>query len=1094
MKKILTLSFFIVSFALLFAFSAFCADEMVVAEGNCGDSITWKIYDKSEMAQINYHLVFEGTGTLNSYKKDGTLCSYATRAESQFADYKDMITTLKVCDGITAIGNYGLAFLPALQRAEIANSVKTLGSGALETNSSLYSLYREGNIASAGLDLTGYTSIAGYCFDGCKSITRITLDPDFSGTLETEVFKNTSVSLITIPAGVSKIKSEAFESCSNLTYIQFLGDPVIEENAFISCNIRYIYGKSGTSAEALANDLGAEFSTDEMSENILASKDAVAYGTCGDEVFWQILNEGTNESPSYIFDVFGNGTTMLALNASGEEITYNNQNELLWNSFVPYIKKARVGGNVDTLGNCALAFLKQVEYVELSPKVIHFKDKVFESNAKMKSIYITGNEPVEGTADLSNILSHGSYQFDGCRKITNIIFCENMNVQDMKTEFVKNTGIVDFTVPKQFKRISFDSFELCKSLKTLRFFGDPEIVPGALSWCTSLEKIYGISGGNVEAYAKENGIEFISPLKITVYCDGEIIAEIGAVEGSTYEEPVIDGTVYMLYLDEALTIPYIMSAKITEDITLYASPLLSHVGFMVRSAEYHGLRSIYDFSFDGIKGNSEYDIVEMGAFASKQRGVRILDLRKDMNYIYSTVIVSDNALVGKVIGYPRNGRAQFAYTAVGFEVDGDVSEERAAEIMNLRGYIILKEKSSGKEYLFHTDVNSANLIDKCNSTLSSPDAGKLTAENLEFIGKAASVTPAERKVYSKDELMAALGKIYSEKESFIVGQHCGFSDADSFASFVESFYNESGDIPGVIALDQGTMNLSGALTDEAREILTADLIEYAKMGGIFSLSFHMDHPADASLYCRGELGGEDVWDELMKEGTVLNDALMASLETARRTLQDLEDAGVPVLWRPLHEMNGGWFWWCIIQTVDGETRALDADYFVRLWRYFYNYFEVECGLDNLIWVYSPNFTNSTTSPVPVMYCYPGDEYVDMVGCDWYTGLANLSDIEGAGKSYSSVAATGKLAAMTEFGVRNVLSSPSQSIQEKLYNCMNELETYKSMLDAGFGVTYVLNWNGTSSAYSYLGKVKEYMAASETLGAADVLDILREVNK
>jgi hypothetical protein len=664
----------------------------------------------------------------------------------------------------------------------------------------------------------------------------------------------------------------------------------------------------------------------------------------------------------------------------------------------------------------------------------------------------------------------------------------------MKTEFLKSTAIVDFTILKQFTKIAFDAFENCSSVETLRFFGDPVIVPGALSWCKKLTKIYGISGGNVEAYAKEHGIEFVTPLNITIYCDGELLANIGAVEGSTYDEPVINGTVYMLYLDEGLTKPYILAEKITKDITLYASPILSPVGFMVRSEDYHGLRSLYDIGFNEIDGNSEYDVVELGAFASRQRGVRIIDLSGDMNYIYRTVIVSDNALVGKILGVPEGNKARFAYTAVGFDEGGNVMPERAAETMNLRGYVVLREKSTGREYLFHTDINSANLIDKCKSTISSPESGNLSEEKLEFIENVASIVPEEQKIYSKDELMAALEKIYSEKKSYIVGQHCGFTGADSFALFIEKFYNESGTIPGLVALDQGTMNLSGALTETAREILTEDLINYAKMGGIFSLSFHMDHPADASLYCRGELGGEAVWDELMTEGTELNNALMASLETARRTLQDLEDAGVPVLWRPLHEMNGGWFWWCIIQTVDGETRALDAEYFVRLWQYFYNYFEVECDLDNLIWVYSPNFTNSTTSPVPTMYCYPGDEYVDIVGCDWYTGIAKISDIDGAGKSYSSVASTGKPTAITEYGVRNSLSSPSQTIQEKLYNCMDELETYKSMLSAGYGVTYVMNWNGSSSEYFYLGKLKEYMAVPETLGAYDILEILRKSDK
>ena len=80
-------------------------------------------------------------------------------------------------------------------------------------------------------------------------------------------------------------------------------------------------------------------------------------------------------------------------------------------------------------------------------------------------------------------------------------------------------------------------------------------------------------------------------------------------------------------------------------------------------------------------------------------------------------------------------------------------------------------------------------------------------------------------------------------------------------------------------------------------------------------------------------------------------------------LKLLKDAGIPVLWRPLHEAAGGWFWW-----------GTDAEAFKALWKYMFNYLKAE-GFDNLIWVW--------TSQTGDDNWYPGDEYVDIVGRDLY---------------------------------------------------------------------------------------------------------------
>ena len=56
----------------------------------------------------------------------------------------------------------------------------------------------------------------------------------------------------------------------------------------------------------------------------------------------------------------------------------------------------------------------------------------------------------------------------------------------------------------------------------------------------------------------------------------------------------------------------------------------------------------------------------------------------------------------------------------------------------------------------------------------------------------------------------------------------------------------------------------------------------------------------------------------------------------------LKQAGVPVLWRPLHEANLGYFWW--------SSQGPSA--YRQLWDLMFNYFTKERALDNLIWVWN----------------------------------------------------------------------------------------------------------------------------------------------
>ena len=110
------------------------------------------------------------------------------------------------------------------------------------------------------------------------------------------------------------------------------------------------------------------------------------------------------------------------------------------------------------------------------------------------------------------------------------------------------------------------------------------------------------------------------------------------------------------------------------------------------------------------------------------------------------------------------------------------------------------------------------------------------------------------------------------------------------------------------------------------------------------------------------------FEKLLTPGTDEYNAMIENWDKAANALAQLRDAGIPVLWRPFHEFDGGWFWW---GKKGGEN-------FIRLWRMMYDRYTNEFGLTNLIWVlgYSGEVKNGW---------YPGDDYCDIIGSDTYDG-------------------------------------------------------------------------------------------------------------
>jgi chitodextrinase len=88
----------------------------------------------------------------------------------------------------------------------------------------------------------------------------------------------------------------------------------------------------------------------------------------------------------------------------------------------------------------------------------------------------------------------------------------------------------------------------------------------------------------------------------------------------------------------------------------------------------------------------------------------------------------------------------------------------------------------------------------------------------------------------------------------------------------------------------------------------------------------------------------------------------------------MQDAGVPILFRPWHEMNGYWFWW-------GKKNNLAG-----LWNLTYDRFVNEHGLNNILWVWNPNCMKATDPNIgDFKLYYPGHSRVDVLAWDIYLG-------------------------------------------------------------------------------------------------------------
>ena len=230
----------------------------------------------------------------------------------------------------------------------------------------------------------------------------------------------------------------------------------------------------------------------------------------------------------------------------------------------------------------------------------------------------------------------------------------------------------------------------------------------------------------------------------------------------------------------------------------------------------------------------------------------------------------------------------------------------------------------------------------------------------------------------------------------------------------------TGDYPAVYGMDLGdiehrsTVNLDSVPFEDMKAFVQ----QVWSRGGVITFSWHVDNP----------LTGSNSWDissdkvvASVLPGGEKHDEFRVWLDNLAEFLASLKDdsgVAIPVIFRPWHEHTGSWFWW-------GQDICTTEE-FIALWRFTFDYLCGEKNLHNLLFAYSSG--GDISSKEQYLERYPGDDYVDLIGFDYYQmpDAGNRSFTDNVNRVLGIVteaAAThGKLAALTEAGYEGIPDS------------------------------------------------------------------------
>lgn len=231
------------------------------------------------------------------------------------------------------------------------------------------------------------------------------------------------------------------------------------------------------------------------------------------------------------------------------------------------------------------------------------------------------------------------------------------------------------------------------------------------------------------------------------------------------------------------------------------------------------------------------------------------------------------------------------------------------------------------------------------------------------------------------------------------------------------FYNATNDLTAMKGYDfifcTGSYH-SDDMIDEA--------IEWSKeSGGLCAFTWHwnvpkdIDNPEGGYAFYTNEITNFSQVNAVTP-GTKEYETVIHDIDLIATKIQRMESEGVTILFRPLHEASGAWFWWGL-QGRDSATNEV----FQKLWYMIYDRLENYHKLTNIIWVW--NGQNPHTAIHPNAFDIEGiDRYYDQedisaeaLSTYYEKCYGELAGYDKYCAELAGMESTGKMMALTECG-------------------------------------------------------------------------------
>jgi len=462
------------------------AGNETVADGTCGDNLTWRL-------TVGGDLIVSGSGDMYDYDYD-----------APWYDYRASIKKVTISEGVTAIGCSAFAHCENLASANIPDHVERIGWDAF-WNTNISSVYIPKSVRE----------IWNAAFGDCDNLVSIVVDaenPEYDSRNGCNAIIETSENRLIsgcastiIPDGVVNIAQFAFIGCDNLTSITFPESlNVIEYRAYWTCSgltsitipksvecidqqaFGYCYNLRTVSVD---NENAHYDSRDNCNAIIETKTNTIIRGTAQ-----TVIPEDVKVIGDF---AFSGCLPMKNYNIPEGVTSIGNYAFCQCNNLV----SIHIPQSVNTIGEYAFYNCYNLTSVELPQSVAEIRDYTFAYCSKLSSVSFPDELKVIGVAAFRSCSSIktvampnsvervGMSAFEYCDNLESVLLSENIDSINHST-FAVCINLRNVVIPNNVIYIGQAAFGLCFSMETLVIGKSVETIGGnAFNQCLALSRI-----------------------------------------------------------------------------------------------------------------------------------------------------------------------------------------------------------------------------------------------------------------------------------------------------------------------------------------------------------------------------------------------------------------------------------------------------------------------------------------------------------------------------------------------------------------------------------------------------------------------------